>query len=268
MPGCCEVGRFTHHTHVIISYPVHCAVMGGSLSLLKWLVDDHCCPLRSLRVGGRRQSRGTYLPILTSRGRSLLGIAMENRNLEIVRYLVADKNMSLTDEKGLTIETMIQTLEAALRKLPSESDGSIPHPETNGSSADFVPTQIPSEEMAPTSNAISYAVIPQETSPSSMNGSGHSATRRAAAEMKDDETTGSVEDAVSSNGCIVSPREAHFYLLTFRFYNFQCIICFANTIDTVVTPCGHQICCMQCSTHITRCPVCSVECSFMRVYKP
>ena len=135
------------------SYPVHCAVLGGSLSLLQWLCDEHRCPLRSLRVGGRRSTRGSYTPILTSRGRSLLGIAMENRNLDIVRYLVADKNMSLAEEKGLSLETTIQTLEAALHRLPSNPDGTIPLPSTDNSTAnsnEYIPTQIPSEEMSPT----------------------------------------------------------------------------------------------------------------------
>jgi hypothetical protein len=70
--------------------------MGGSLELLQWLVDTHCCPLRSIRISGKtRQSSGSFTPILTSRGRSLLGIAIENEKIEdLVRYLVVDKGMS------------------------------------------------------------------------------------------------------------------------------------------------------------------------------
>ena len=189
------------------SYPVHCAVLGGSLSLLKWLVDDHCCPLRSLRVGGRRQSRGSYTPILTSRGRSLLGIAMENRNLEIIRYLVADKNMSLTEEKGLSIETTIQILDAALHRLPSNPDGTIPLPSMDNSTAnsnEYIPTQIPSEEMSPTAggSSISYSVPaqPQESSPvaTSTNESSREPASHTGNVIRDDTSNGSVEDAVSS----------------------------------------------------------------------
>jgi hypothetical protein len=176
-------------------------VLGGSLSLLKWLVDDHCCPLRSLRVGGRRQSRGSYTPILTSRGRSLLGIAMENRNLEIIRYLVADKNMSLADEKGLSMETTIATLEAALRRLPAESDGTIPEitETTTVDSIDFIPTPVPAQEMSMPSSHVSFAVqSPQETSPTSTSGSGHGATsRNVRSGAADDASSGSVDDAVS-----------------------------------------------------------------------
>lgn len=195
------MNRLTFTCFASCSYPVHCAVLGGSLQSLKWLVDEHCCPLRSLRVGGRRQSRGSYTPILTSRGRSLLGIAMENQNLEIVRYLVADKNMSLTEEKGLALETTIRTLEAALKRLPADADGTIPDvaQTTTTDSIDFVPTQVPAEEPSSPSQTAFPTIPPQETSPSSTNGtSGAAASIRERDEVADNGSTGTVDDAVSA----------------------------------------------------------------------
>lgn len=150
--------------------------------------------------------RGSYTPILTSRGRSLLGIAMENRDLDIVRYLVADKNMSLVEEKGLSMETTIQTLEAALHRLPSNPDGTIPHPSTETprtNAANFTPTQIPSEDMSPTSgSSVSFVVPaqPQETSPTSTSTNAQSP--EAARARRDDSSSGSVEDAVSIESLI------------------------------------------------------------------
>jgi len=47
-----------------------------------------------------------------------------------------------------------------------------------------------------------------------------------------------------------------------------CIICYDATISCVFTPCGHQICCITCGNNISRCPVCAVECSAIRVFKP
>lgn len=62
--------------------------MGGNIHLLKWLVDQQCCPIKSVRVSGKsRDAAGRYTPIVTSKGRSLLGIAMENCYTQIVRYL-------------------------------------------------------------------------------------------------------------------------------------------------------------------------------------
>jgi hypothetical protein len=50
---------------------------------------------------------------------------MENENLEIVRYLVVEKNMSLAEVKNLSLENTIKTLEASLHLLPTTEDGTI-----------------------------------------------------------------------------------------------------------------------------------------------
>ena len=102
-------------------YPVHCAVLGGNLHLLKFLVDENCCPIRSIRVGGNsKESFNKVIPIVTSKGRSLLGIAMEGEKLNIVRYLVADKGLSLASEKDLTQELLCRNLEKLLRMTPED----------------------------------------------------------------------------------------------------------------------------------------------------
>lgn len=105
-------------------YPVHCAVLGGSLPLLKWLVDENCCPIKSLRLSGSRESAGSYTPIVTSKGRSLLGIALENRNVDIVRYLVVRKGISLASEQDITFEMLLRNLDRVLHLLPEDVDSS------------------------------------------------------------------------------------------------------------------------------------------------
>jgi hypothetical protein len=49
-----------------------------------------------------------------------LGIALGNRNIGIVRYLVVEKRMLLSAEKGLSVETLVQNLDLVLRILPEE----------------------------------------------------------------------------------------------------------------------------------------------------
>eukprot|EP00934_Nitzschia_sp_Nitz4_P009017 Nitzschia sp. Nitz4//scaffold8_size234185//118341//121948//NITZ4_001266-RA/size234185-snap-gene-0.16-mRNA-1//1//CDS//3329559833//9007//frame0 len=194
----------------------NCAVLGGNLSLLQWLVDDHCCPLRSIRIsnGKQRNSAGSYTPILTSKGRSLLGIALGNRNIGIVRYLVVEKRMLLSAEKNLSVETLVQNLDLVLRVLPEEILG---------------------EQGLDQSGRNTSGVG------SSHSGADIDITTLGAAVL-DDQAEGLGEN--------------------------ECIICFDNPIDCVMTPCGHQICCLQCGNNISRCPVCQVECSPMRVFKP
>jgi len=104
-----------------VFYPVHAAVLGGNLSLLKWLVDENCCPLRSIRVGsgGGNGTNGSYTPILTSKSRSLLNIALSKNFIDIARYLVVEKNMLLSAESDLSFEILVRNLDTALRILPN-----------------------------------------------------------------------------------------------------------------------------------------------------
>jgi hypothetical protein len=210
-------------------YPVHCAVLGGSLKLLKWLIEEHCCPLRSIRIssGRQRDAAGTYTPILTSKGRSLLGIALENRNIDIVHYLVVKKRMMITAEKGISNEILTQNLDLALRVLPDNA-----FQRQHASPADDIP-------------------IPVDRT-SVRSSSAGSDNHGIQAEDDNVITTTSLSDARDETGASQD----------------ECIICFSNPINCVATPCGHQICCLDCSRNIARCPVCAVECTFMRVYRP
>jgi len=100
-----------------VFYPVHCAVLGKSLWLLKWLVEDNCCPMKSITVGNgeRGAKKDSYTPILTSKSRSLLNIALSTNSVDIIRYLVLEKNMLLREEKNLPVETLLQTIDSILR---------------------------------------------------------------------------------------------------------------------------------------------------------
>ena len=106
-----------------------CAVLGGKLPLLKWLVDENCCPLKSIRVGcgGRKGTNDSYTPILTSKSRSLLHIALSNNFIDIVRYLVVEKGMVLREERYLPIEILVQNFDLVLRLLPTEAANQQPH---------------------------------------------------------------------------------------------------------------------------------------------
>lgn len=230
-------------------YPVHCAVLGGSLSLLKWLVDENSCPIKSLRVSGSRESGGSYTPVVTSKGRSLLGIALENRNVDIVRYLVVRKGVSLASEQDITFEMLLRNLDRVLHLLPeavgsSQQDESTLDLSENNmslgpiSSPEFHEVQIRSIS----DEARDLGAIPQPM------------------EMQDDcKYFVLLSEIPLSKNNLTSPM-AHFH--------YEGIICCDSKIDCVATPCGHQICCLKCSQQIARCPVCSSDCTFMRVFKP
>lgn len=213
-------------------YPVHCAVMGGSIELLRWLVEDNCCPIKSVRVSGRSQNTaGKFTPVVTSRGKSLLGIALENCNVHIVRYLVVKKGISLYGESDITPSMLIRNLDAVLRLVPE------------GVSVPVATTPTAVDDVAATDLSGVVPIVP--------NGSSMADARSLSEEARD-------------FGAVAQKSRYEQEEIQYE----ECIICFDHKIDCVATPCGHQICCLNCSKNIARCPVCSAECSFMRVFKP
>ena len=101
-------------------FPVHCAVLGGNIECLKFLVDVHCCPIKSVRVSGSGNS-SKFTPILTSKGRSLLGIAMGKEDVEMIHYLVLQKGAILSGESDITPDMLARNLEHVLRILPTDA---------------------------------------------------------------------------------------------------------------------------------------------------
>lgn len=46
-----------------------------------------------------------------------------------------------------------------------------------------------------------------------------------------------------------------------------CVICCENEMDCVLSPCGHQICCNECGSRLSNCPICKSRCSVLRVFR-
>jgi len=104
-----------------VMYPIHCAVEGGNLSIVRWLMEDHFCPVKVIRAGGgtKKTKKGGNqdYPILTSKNRSVLTIAMDNLHVNVLRYLVVDNGFSIYESKDL--KSSLRALEAVLNALPS-----------------------------------------------------------------------------------------------------------------------------------------------------
>lgn len=100
----------SHTLSLFCRFPVHCAVMGGNVDILKWLVDTQCCPIAVQRDG----RGGKLMSVQTSSDRSLVDLAMTGKpKLDILRYLIMEKNMSVTDTKDANLAP--KALEALLR---------------------------------------------------------------------------------------------------------------------------------------------------------
>jgi hypothetical protein len=198
-------------------HPIHCAVEGQNFDIVRWLMDDHFTPFKVVRKSNtknkKKRDSPKDIPILTSKGRSVLSIAMSGLNVDILRYLVVDKEVSVYDMKDL--KTSLHALEAVLLALPPTTDG-IRH-------------------------TGSEIVVPRW-----------------------DNDNYSDNDECSSLGDDQSLPASH----AGDSVTDACIICYANAIDCVITPCGHQICCIDCITNMRTCPVCNVDCSFIRIFRP
>jgi hypothetical protein len=60
-------------------------------------------------------------PILTSKNRSPLGIALLHQRVDIVRYLVADMGVSLFEEKDLNTNMALANFTSLLKMLPESA---------------------------------------------------------------------------------------------------------------------------------------------------
>eukprot|EP00934_Nitzschia_sp_Nitz4_P008461 Nitzschia sp. Nitz4//scaffold8_size234185//114671//116380//NITZ4_001264-RA/size234185-exonerate_protein2genome-gene-0.38-mRNA-1//1//CDS//3329559827//8451//frame0 len=199
-------------------YPIHCAVEGGNLDIVRWLVEEHFCPMKVIRTGSsKKPKRGGSADqlILTSKGRSVLTIAMTSLHVQIMRYLVVEHGISIYEGKDLNAS--LRALEAVLLALPNLS----------------TVRRLDCSEDGPRWDDRSF--------------DGQSLTSSLGADQTvGDETFHSRHKSGSDS----------------------CIICFENSIDCVMTPCGHQVCCLDCSKNLNVCPVCSVRGEFIKIFRP
>lgn len=117
------------HRH---SFPVHCAVMGGNLLTLQWLVETHLCPISVVS----EQKNGFPKSLQTSASRTLIDLAMTGRppKVDILVYLI-HKGLSIHDVKNPLL--IPKTLEFLLQSgLSNHRDFILPDVHTIDSSHD------------------------------------------------------------------------------------------------------------------------------------
>jgi len=171
--------------------------MGGSIELVRWLVESQLCPISV----NRDKHTNRMLSVQTSANRTLLDLAMTGRpKLDVLVYLIQN-GLSVEDLKDPSL--VPKTLETAL-KLGSL--GPAPGPGGNPTSGDDLAV----DEV----NVIQY----------------------------DDTTLTTLEDS--------------------------CKLCCERSMDCVLQPCGHQMCCSDCGSQLSQCPICKAQCTVLRVYRP
>jgi hypothetical protein len=104
-----------------VVYPIHVAAVGGNIDIVKWLGGELWCPVREAiksKRGGKNKEKKADAPLLTSKGRSPLGIALSDQKLDIVHYLIAEKKMSFFEEKDMSNATALANFTTLLRMVP------------------------------------------------------------------------------------------------------------------------------------------------------
>jgi len=99
-----------------VMFPVHCAVLGGNLGLVRWLIQDHFCPIKVVRSAPGRKSKRSDSLIMTSKGRNVLSLALERLKVDVMQFLVVECGVSIYEHTDL--KTSLRALEAALVSLP------------------------------------------------------------------------------------------------------------------------------------------------------
>ena len=97
------------------------------MKLVKWLAGDRWCPVRlpSLHAtskhkrGKEGKKQIKFGPLLTSKDRSPLGIALSDQKLDIVHYLISEKSMSFFEEKDVPSATALASFTSMLRMVPT-----------------------------------------------------------------------------------------------------------------------------------------------------
>ena len=221
-------------------YPIHCAAEGGNIQILRWLIDDHFCPIKVHLTSKKSTNTNTMAlsPIRTSKGRTVLSIAIESLKVEMMRYLVVELGISIYECKDL--RPTLSALEAALSALPC----SIGH--RNETVPQTVPTGVARWDNATFDDDCSE--------PSSL---GVDDEAKYVDETKS-RTSGS-RNGGGGGGDQSGQQQQQQQV---------CVICFDRKINCVGTPCGHAVSCLECSGSLKLCPICNEPSNFIKIYRP
>jgi FYVE zinc finger/Zinc finger, C3HC4 type (RING finger) len=233
-----------------VMHPVHCAAEGGNLHLLRWLTEEHFCPITVHNTkaikrggGGNFPDHGDDTSILTSKGRSVLSIAMENLKVDMMRYLVVERSVSVYECKD--VKSALAALEAALTTVSCPT-----------SPYDIAATSRTGRDI-PSFTRWDRACFDDASETSSLGEDDghfynqHNADTESVSRRSRTNTTPT--SSINGGGGAGAG---------------ECIICFDRKINSVATPCGHQVCCLECCSTLTSCPVCNGAATFIKIFRP
>lgn len=197
-----------------------------------------------------RHKQGTTQLIKTSNGRTVVDIAIEDKKVDILQYLVNQKRVSVSSEGSGNLQAL-SALEAVLKAMPDSPRCIDQKRRKFNSQNGVVLSRRKTEGIESRSNHMHNMSNPYlETNDDSYDEMDHSASFDT---DEEEDVDNMEEEEVESVATTVKD---------------PCIICYERSINCVLTPCGHQICCLHCSENMTKCPICSTNCQSIRIFRP
>jgi len=108
-----------------VLYPIHMAILGGNVDLVKWLLTERFCPLKKEIKSKGRSTKTTAIE--TSKGRSPIRCAVHQEHYDVLKYLITECGLSLfeedlkTDYRQLMIH-LTRSLKTARYERPPKSE--------------------------------------------------------------------------------------------------------------------------------------------------
>ena len=243
--------------------PIHCAIKGKSEKLVRWLVDIQYCPLQMFATSNKG-SKSSYLPSLkTSKGKSILDLAMECQDCGILRFLVKEKELSIFEVKDLNV--LLAAMDALLKEEPSNQDDSMRSRASSHKMRTKKGTSSPKkDETKDKTKPVSSITLAEKIEKVAIrNQPSYTVANDKSLFLSNRNDS---EEGVEKDKAFLFHYDEEESVCTTR--PDICTICKEKNINCVAAPCGHQMCCMKCSTQLRHCPVCRSGCQFINIYQP
>eukprot|EP00980_Cylindrotheca_fusiformis_P005177 scaffold1106_cov126-Cylindrotheca_fusiformis.AAC.3 len=105
-----------------VMYPIHMAVMGGNVALVQWLISDRFVPTKRTTPAATSNSKrfSDNLVLRTSKGRSLLRLALGLEHSDILKFLVSNQKLDLLEEDlRMDYRKVLRHLTVLLETVPA-----------------------------------------------------------------------------------------------------------------------------------------------------
>ncbi len=276
-----------------VSFPLHCAIEGMSEKLVRWLVDVQHCPIHVISTGNNKRAgilsvagikslalaneqRHDFVPTLkTSKGRSVLDVAMKTQHVGILKYLINEKNVCVYEVEDLELALgAVEALSKADMTVDSsqEPESVDVNKSSNGgngvetlkSNTEYVElirrrtisgSQVVDSSPKKVKNRSRTSPLTEKTYSAGLYASigGYHGNIDSDDEEEEANESSDDDDSVCTTTTTTIPD--------------VCIMCCQRDVNCVATPCGHQVCCLTCSNRPT-CPKCNANCHFIEIFQP